>query len=77
VRVANGVETVLAQRSSANPVRGQTFKVAVTFSPSQIVLTAAGRTLTASGVSVTLGNVGLMVTGGGTSHTADNFDAAP
>ena len=57
VRVSNGVETVLAQRSIANPLPGQEFSVAVTFSQSQIVLTAAGASVFASGVSVTPGSV--------------------
>ena len=58
VRVRNGVETVLAQRSIANPARGQNFSVAVTFSQSQIVLTAAGVSVSASGVLDTPGKRG-------------------
>lgn len=77
VRVANGVETVLAQRSSPNPVRDTTFSLTVTFSQSQIVLTSASLSVTAAGVSISPGQVGLMVVGGGKSHSIDNFQAGP
>jgi hypothetical protein len=77
VRVANGVETVLAQRSCANPVLGSKFNLAVSISSSQVVLTGAGQTLTATGISLAPGKVGVMVAGGGTSHMVDNFQAGP
>jgi hypothetical protein len=77
VRVTNGVETVLAQRSCANPVRGSKFDLAVSVSSSQVVLTGGGQTLTATGISVAPGKVGVMVAGGGTSQMVDDFQAGP
>ncbi|MGH7893978.1 MAG: InlB B-repeat-containing protein [Candidatus Binatia bacterium] len=76
VRVTNGVETVLVQRGCANPVRGWDFDLAVSLSANQIVFSGAGKTLTASGVAVAPGKVGVMVTGGGSSHVVDDFEAA-
>jgi hypothetical protein len=77
VRVTWGRETVLAQRSCANPVRGSKFDLAVSVSSNQVVLTGAGRTLTATGISVAPGKVGVMVAGGGYSHVVDDFQAEP
>ena len=77
VRVTDGVETVLAQRSCANPARGSKFNLAVSVSSSQVVLTGAGQTLTTTGISVAPGKVGVMVAGGGTSHMVDDFMAGP
>ena len=77
VRVTDGVETVLAQRSCGNPVRGLKFDLAVSISSNQVVLTGAGRTLTATGIPATTGKVGVMVAGGGTSHIVDDFQAGP
>jgi hypothetical protein len=77
VRVTNGVETVVAQRSCANPVRGSKFDLAVSVSSSRVVLTGAGQTLTAIGTSVAPGKVGVMVAGGGTSHAVGDFQARP
>jgi hypothetical protein len=71
VRVVNGVETVLAQRGISNPTRGQRFGAAVTFDQNQIVLTVAGVNLSASGVPVASGQVGLLMLAG----IADNFEA--
>jgi hypothetical protein len=77
VRVTEGVETVLAQRNCANPMRDSKFELAVSVSSSQAVLTGASRTLTATGLSVAPGKVGVMVAGGGTSHMVDDFMAGP
>jgi hypothetical protein len=77
VRVTNGVETVLAQRSCANPVRGVKFDLAVSVSSSSVVLTGAGCTLTRTGLSVAPGKVGVMVAGSGTSHVVNDFQAGP
>jgi hypothetical protein len=74
VRVTNGVEIVLAQRSCPNPVRGEDFDLAVSLSGSQIVFTGAGRSLSAA-ATASAGRVGIMVKGGGASHTVDDFDA--
>jgi hypothetical protein len=58
-------------------VRGLKFDLAVSVSSSQVVLTGAGRTLTATGMSVAPGKVGVMLAGGGTSHIVDDFQAGP
>jgi hypothetical protein len=75
VRVVDGFELVLAQRPCSNPVEGERFPVTVTFSPERVVLTTAGQSLTAAGVAVTARPVGIMLTGGGSSHNLDNFEA--
>jgi hypothetical protein len=77
VRMTNGVETVLAQRSCVNPARGVKFALAVSVSSSRVVLTGAGCTLTVTGISVAPGKVGVMVAGGRTSHVVNDFQAGP
>jgi List-Bact-rpt repeat protein len=75
VSVVNGVETVLARGGIAGPISGTPFFMTVGFNQGQIVVTTGGVSLTASGLSVRSGTVGVMVNGGGASHKIDNFNA--
>jgi hypothetical protein len=77
VRVIGGVETVLAKAPCPNPALNQGFSVAVSFGPQGVVLTAAGKTLTASLPAIDQGAVGPMIVSGGPAQMADDFSAAP
>jgi hypothetical protein len=77
VRVVNGIETAIAGRGCGNPQLGVSFQLAVSFTADQVVLIAGGQSVAASGLAIPRGAVGLMVNGGGGSHTIDNFAATP
>jgi len=77
VRVVKGIETVIASKGCANAQRGVSFQLAVSFAADQVVLTVGNWNVAASGLAISPGAVGLMVNGGGWSHTIDNFAATP
>ena len=76
VRVVGGVEQVIATRPCPNAKLGKTFQLTVSFGADGIELGSSGNTLTASGVAVDAGGVGLMMETARV-QAADDFSAVP